>query len=33
MLEDLCNELIGTYDTNILDNESELVQKEFRWFS
>ena len=29
MLEDLCKELIGTYDTNILDNESELVQKEF----
>ena len=29
MLEELCEELIGTYDTNILDNQPEIIQKEF----
>ena len=29
MLEELCKELRNTYDTNILDSQSENVQKEF----
>ena len=29
MLEDVCKELIGIYDTNILDNQSEIIQKLF----
>ena len=30
MIENLCKELKATYDTNILDNESDVVQQEFR---
>ena len=30
MTEKLCKDLKATYDTNILDNESDLVQQEFR---
>jgi hypothetical protein len=30
MIEQLCKDLKTTYDTNILDNESDVVQKEFR---
>ena len=30
MIEKLCKDLKTTYDTNILDNESDVVQKEFR---
>ena len=29
MIENLCKELKATYDTNILDNESDIVKKEF----
>jgi hypothetical protein len=29
MLEKLIEELINTYDTNILDNQPYIVQKEF----
>ena len=29
MIDYLCKELIGTYDTNILDNESQIVQRQF----
>jgi hypothetical protein len=29
MLEYLIEELINTYDTNILDNQPDIVQKEF----
>ena len=28
-MEQLCKDLITTYDTNILDNESDIVQQEF----
>ena len=29
MLEELIEELINTYDTNILDNQPDIVHKEF----
>jgi hypothetical protein len=29
MLEELCKELTGTYATNILDNETQIVQEQF----
>ena len=29
MLEEFCKELTNTYDTNILDNQSEVTQKQF----
>uniref|UniRef100_A0A6C0H420 Uncharacterized protein n=1 Tax=viral metagenome TaxID=1070528 RepID=A0A6C0H420_9ZZZZ len=29
MLEELCEEITSTYDTNILDNQSKIVQKQF----
>ena len=28
-MENLCEHLKSTYDTNILDNESDIVQQEF----
>ena len=29
MLEELCEELTDTYDTKLLDNQSEIIQKLF----